>query len=342
MTHALKALMIGCVVLTAAANADQVVFKNGDRLTGRIETAADGKLTLQSQYAGKVTVDLADVQTFSTDEAIEIHLKDGAVVKRKVQQADPNRFAIEAGDTVQAQALQIADIVTVNPPAKPIPKWTGQISAGYTNTSGNTHVENRSLSINATRRSDNDRITLNMDYAQGRQENPATGIKTTTEDWWRSRAKYDYFVSKKWYAYGDGRYEKDAIAKLDRRILVGGGAGYQVIETDRTKLAAEVGLASRYEKFRDVMEGSSSTAVQLGYNFDRKLTSTLEFLNDSTYYPSINELSDYYLTSTAELRAHFTKQMFGNFKVIFNFDKTPAPGQGDTDVKYILGVGMSF
>ena len=255
MTHALRALVIGCIVLAAAASADQVVFKNGDRLTGKIETAADGKLTLQSQYAGKVTVSLADIQTFATDEAIEIHLKDGAVVKRRVQQADPNRFAIEAGETVQPQALRIADIVTVNPPARPIPKWTGQISAGFTATSGNTHNEASSLNVSAVRRSENDRITLNMDLAKGRQEDPDTGIKKTTEDWWRGRAKYDYFVSKKWYVYGDGRYENDAIAKLDRRVLIGGGAGYQVIETDRTKLAAEVGLASRYEKFTNVADG---------------------------------------------------------------------------------------
>jgi len=342
MTHALKTLMIGCIVLTAAASADQVVFKNGDRLTGKIETAADGKLTLQSQCAGKVTVSLADVQTFATDEAIEIHLKDGTVVNRKVQQADPNRFAIEAGETVQPQALRIADIVAVNPPARPIPKWTGQISAGFTETTGNTRNETSSLNISAVRRSENDRITLNMDLAKGRQENPATGVKTTSEDWWRSRAKYDYFLSKKWYAYGDGRYEKDAIAKLDRRVLIGGGAGYQVIETPRTKLAAEAGVASRYEKFNNIAGGESATSIQLGYNFDRKLTSTLEFLNDSSYYPNTEEFSDFYLTSTAELRAHFTKQMFGNFKVIFNYDKTPAPGQGDTDVKYMLGVGLSF
>ena len=342
MTDALRALMIGCVVLIAAARADQVVFQNGDRLTGKIETAADGKLTLQSQYAGKVTVSLADVQTFATDEAIEIHLKDGSVVKRKVAQADPNRFAIEAGETVQPQALRIADIVTVNPPARPVPKWTGQISAGYTNTTGNTRNEASSVNISAVRRSENDRITLNMDMAKGRQKDRATGIETTTEDWWRSRAKYDYFVSKKWYAYGDGRYEKDTIAKLDRRVLIGGGAGYQVIETARTKLAAEAGVASRYEKFNNIADGQSATSIQLGYNFDRKLTSTLEFLNDASYYPNMQETSDFYLTSTAEVRAHFTKRMFANFKVIFSYDKTPAPDQGDTDVKYMLGLGLSF
>jgi hypothetical protein len=34
--------------------------------------------------------------------------------------------------------------------------------------------------------------------------------------------------------------------------------------------------------------------------------------------------------------------MFANFKVIFNFDESPAPGRGTTDVKYLLGVGMNF
>jgi hypothetical protein len=34
--------------------------------------------------------------------------------------------------------------------------------------------------------------------------------------------------------------------------------------------------------------------------------------------------------------------MFASFKTIFNFDATPAAGRGSTDVKYVLGVGMTF
>jgi putative salt-induced outer membrane protein YdiY len=341
MTHTLKTLMIGCIVLAASANADQVVFKNGDRLTGKIETAADGKLTIQSQVAGKVTINLADVQTFSTDEAIEIHLTDGAVVHRKVQAADPNRFAIESGETVQPQALRIADIVTLNPPAKPIPRWTGQISAGLTKTTGNTHTETRNVSASAVRRSENDRITLTLDYARGRQK--VLGVTNIIEDWWRGRGKYDYFVSKKLYAYGDGRYEKDAVALLDRRVLIGGGAGYQWIETNQTKFRTEIGVASLYETFDTAPETKNSEmSLQAGYNFDRKLCKTVEFINDLTYFPSFDSFSNYYLTTTAELRASFTPRIFGNLKVIFNFDESPAPDRGKTDIKYILGVGLSF
>ncbi|MHC4105002.1 MAG: DUF481 domain-containing protein, partial [Planctomycetota bacterium] len=54
------------------------------------------------------------------------------------------------------------------------------------------------------------------------------------------------------------------------------------------------------------------------------------------------KFSDYYLTSTGEIRAHFTDRMFTNFKAIFDYDSTPAIGAGNTDVKYIWGIGWSF
>jgi putative salt-induced outer membrane protein YdiY len=299
-------------------------------------------MVIKTAVAGEVTINLGDIQTFSTDGPIELHLADGTKLQRSILPADPNRFLIESGPTVQSQALRIADIVAINPPARPTPKWTGNISAGLTKTTGNTHIDNRSLSISAERRSENDRIGLNLDFAKGRQKDPITGVKTTIEDWWRGRAKYDYFVSKQLYVYGDGRYEKDAVADLDRRILVGGGCGYQWLETDLTKFRVELGIASLYEKFETAPEGNSELSIQAGYNFQRRLAKNLDFVNDLAYYPSTDSFSDYYLTTTAELRASLTPRMFSNLKVIFNYDQSPAPGRGSTDVKYIIGLGLGF
>jgi hypothetical protein len=83
-------------------------------------------------------------------------------------------------------------------------------------------------------------------------------------------------------------------------------------------------------------------SVQLGYHLDKELTKVLTFINDLTYYPSLGNASDYFLTTTGELRAKITEKFFTNFKVEFDFDSTPAEGKGKTDVKYILGVGMNF
>jgi len=322
--------------------ADQILLNNGDRLTGKIEQLVDGKLVFQSDLAGKVTVDVSNVETLSSDEPIRIHLNDGTVLNQKVSTAGPGRFVIEGGETLQAQEFDVTAISSINPPGKPEPKWKGNISGGLTSTHGNTQAESINASVSLAKRTEKDRIQLNADYARGRQVDPATGAKNTTENWWKTKAKYDYFFTKKFYGYVDGRYEMDSIALLDRRVVIGGGGGYQWIESDDMNLAVEAGLASLYEKFNNQANSNNELSFQLGYNVDKKLLKTVKFIHSLTYYPSTENFSDYYLTSSAEFRANFTETMFTNFKVIFDYDATPAVGAGSTDTKYILGVGLSF
>ncbi|HPC93854.1 MAG TPA: DUF481 domain-containing protein [Sedimentisphaerales bacterium] len=339
-TLVLTAICLG--LLSAMVQADELYLKNGDRLTGTLVRLTDGKLVFKADAAGEVTVALADVLTFSTTGPAEVHLKDGTVLSQPILAAEPGTFAIDTGTTLRAQTFQLADLASMNPPPKPPVKWTGSISAGVTATSGNTSTEAVNANISLARRSEKDRTTASADYARGKQEDPDTGEERTTEDWWRAKAQYDYFFSKKFFGFVNGSYEKDAIAELDRRVVVGGGAGYQWIESPRTNFSTSVGLASLYEKFDNATDSNSELSAQAGYNFDHQLNNTVKFLHDLTYYPALEKFSDYYLTTTAELRASLTKTMFASFKTIFNYDATPAEGRSSTDVKYIFSVGMTF
>jgi putative salt-induced outer membrane protein YdiY len=338
-----KLMMLLCLLLfIQVSNADTIHFKNGDRLTGKIVNLVNGKLLFKSDNAGEVTIDIANIQTFSSDSLIQVHLKDGTVINQTVLASEPNQFTIENSQTLQSQKFKLDSISSINPPEKPKPKWTGNISAGLTSTHGNTQTDNVAASANISKRTENDRTQLNADYAKAKQYSDMTGKKETTEDWWKSRAKYDYFFTKKMFGYLDGRYEKDAIADLDRRVIVGGGAGYQWIESDDMNFSTEGGLASLYEKFDNQTDSNSNLSLQLGYHFDKKLTKTINFIHDTTYYPSLEKFSDYYLTTTAEIRANFTERFFTNFKTIFDYDVTPAAGRSSTDVKYIWGFGWGF
>ena len=336
-------MVLTCTVLFAqSSNGDEVLFKNGDHLTGKIDHLVDGKLVFKSTVAGDVTVNLSDIQTLSSDEPIEVNLKDNTGFKQKVLTAEPGRFGVEGTEALRAQEFAVADIVSINPPIKPLPKWTGNIAAGLTSTHGNTKTETISASANMTKRTEKYRTQISADYAKGEQEDRVTGADETIEDWWRAKGKYDYFFSKKKYAYVDGRYEKDAVSQLDRRMIVGGGGGYQWIESEKMNFSTELGLASLYEKFDNQTKSNSELSTQLGYNFDKKLTKNTKFTHDLTYYPSIDKFSDYFLTSTAGIRADFSKSFFANFKTIFNYDRTPAVGAHKTDVKYFVGLGYSF
>jgi putative salt-induced outer membrane protein YdiY len=322
--------------------ADEILFPNGDRLTGKIDHLLDGKMIFNSEVMGKVTIELSKIKTFSTDAPIAVYLKDETVLLQRIVSSEPGKFGIEGSGIVEAQDFELASISSINPPEKPLPKWTGNLSAGVTSTHGNTKSESISGSFNMSKRTHNDRTQVSVDYAKTKQEDKTTGDDEVIEDWWRSKGKYDYFFSKKFFGFVDGRYEKDAIAELDRRMIIGGGAGYQWIETEDMKFSTEFGMASLYEKFDNQTDSNSEVSMQAGYNLDKTLMKNVKFIHDLTYYPSTEKFSDYYLTSTGEIRAYFTSTMFTTFKVIFNYDATPAIGSGKTDTKYLLGVGYSF
>ena len=332
-----------CILLfVQSVQADEIIFTNGDHLTGKIAHLVEGKMLFKSEAIGDVTIDISKIKTFSTDAPIAVHMKDDTVLLQRIVNAETGKFGIEGAGTVKAQDFELAEISSINPPPKPVPRWTGNLSAGLTSTHGNTKAESISGSANLGKRTENDRTQVSVDYAKSKREDPDTGEKDTTEDWWRSKAKYDYFFSKKLYGYVDGRYEKDAIAELDRRMIVGGGAGYQWIESEDLNFSTEFGMASLYEKFDNQTDSNSEVSIQAGYNFDKTLMKNVKFMHNLTYYPSTEKFSDYYLTSTGEIRAYFTSTMFTTFKVIFDYDATPAIGSHKTDTKYLFGVGYSF
>lgn len=342
MRNLLYWVSICSIVFAGSAAADEVFLKNGDRLSGTIVRLTDGKLVFQSAAAGEVTIGLADVQTLATTEPAQVHLIDGTAFERRIVAGQPDQFGIQTDGMLAAQTFQLTELAAINPPAKPQPKWTGSLSAGVTATSGNTSTLTANAGANVVRRSEKDRITAGFDYAKGRQEDPGTGLKVTTEDWWRVQGRYDYFISEKFFAFGNGRYEKDGVALLERRVVVGGGGGYQWIESPRTNFSTSLGVASVYEKFTNQAASSSELSLQAGYNLDHQVTDTVKLIHDLTYYPAFDDFGDYYLTTTADLQASLTKSMFASLKAIFNYDATPATGRGSTDVKYIFSVGVTF
>ncbi len=322
--------------------ADEVFLKNGDRLTGQIVRMTDGKLIFLSKVAGEVTVNLTDIQTFSSVEPVEVRLKDGTVLHQSVAAAEPNEFALKGAAPSERQKVPLAEVAAINPPPRAKPKWTGSVSGAFGLTTGNTETSTITASASAARRSERDRITAEGDIAKSRAKDPATGNNRTTEDWWRIRGEYDYFFSKKLFGFVNGRYEQDQVALLDRRALFGGGAGYQWIETPQTAFSTNIGVADLFEKYENQPATDNKLSLQAGYNFTQQLGKNAKFLHDLTWYPRFEDFSDFFLTSTAELRANLTKTMFANFKVILNYDATPAPGRENTDVKYLLGIGMNF
>ena len=329
------------VVMSASVRADEVRFKNGDRLTGKIVSGEAGKLTIKTAVAGKLEVNLSDIETFSTDEPVSIKLESGLLRSQSVKPAAGGQIAVTPSGAPAAGAaptnVSIASIRAINPKTE----WSGSVVAGALVTRGNSDTDAFNLSFDALRRTDNDRLNLNAQYLFGRQRSDDTGEKVTATDNWRAGAKYDYFIEPKFYVFGGIAVEKDRIADLDIRITPSAGVGYQWVERPNFNFSTEAGLAYVYQKY-DNGDVDRDVSLKLAYHLDRSLRTDIKLFHNLTYYPSVQSIQDYLVETDAGIRADLTEKMFTEFKVELRYDPTPAPEASRNDLRYILGVGWKF
>ena len=70
--------------------ADQVVLKNGDRLTGSIEKSDDKTLVIKTEFAGEVTIDWPAIQEINSSAPLHVSLSNGQTVVGTVTTSEGN------------------------------------------------------------------------------------------------------------------------------------------------------------------------------------------------------------------------------------------------------------
>lgn len=323
---------------TIPALGDQIVLNNGDRITGTIDSAAGGKLIIISPIAGKITVDLANVKTFSTDGPIKIVLQDGTVINQRITEGSDGNFETGSGGVLAAQAVPLSKIDKINPP--PI-AWTGSITVDGSLSQGDTYAEQFGLNVDLLRRSDNDRIEAKGEYLFGKQK--INGVDTTSTDQWDIEPSYNYFLNKQLFVLGDIRVEKNRIQHLDLRVTPSAGVGYQIVETPDFNANVQGGLAWVYEDYTNVAAPDENLSLRLAYHVDKTLwNEKLKLFSDCAYFPGIQYGERFLIIFDAGLRLALTKTMFSELRGEADYDSHPAPNSHRTDTQLTLGVGWTF
>jgi putative salt-induced outer membrane protein YdiY len=317
--------------------ADQIVLNNGDRLTGTINSAEDGKITITCPIEGKVVTDLSNVKTFSTDEPIKIVLNDGTVIDQVVNEGDAGTVKTAAQGSLAVQAIPLANVAKINPVAV---AWTGTIAISGAWSQGNSNSESLGATLNLMRRTDTDRFLLGAQYLFGKQK--VNGISTTATDQWYITPEYDYFFTKKVYMTANIRVEKNRIQNLDLRVTPALGVGYQFVERPDFNANVEGGLAWVYEDYTTLPNPNENFSLRLAYHIDKTFWKTLKLFSDCAYFPSLENASKYLILFKAGGRLAMTQQMFSELRCEVDYDSQPAPGSKRTDSQVILAVGWTF
>ena len=131
--------MLAVALAATAAAQDKVTLDNGDVLTGKVKTMADGKLTVNSAALGDVVVPMANVKNLQTGEEVQLRTTTGDLIRRRIAGIDSGTMRFEGQGTEL-----VSNLDSINPPEKKDAEWTGALKLGAGLISGNT--ERRSVS----------------------------------------------------------------------------------------------------------------------------------------------------------------------------------------------------
>jgi hypothetical protein len=159
------------LILPPAAPADEVYLKNGNHLSGRIVSMNAGKLVLDTDFAGRLSIDWDHVERLFSDAPINLVLLDGSTIRGVPVPADTPgllRLTAEAG----AEPVPVARVLVkaVSPPHEPPIKVNGRINVGLNKATGNSDRESGHADAEMIARAANHRLSLGGAYNRAKDD----------------------------------------------------------------------------------------------------------------------------------------------------------------------------
>ena len=318
---------LSCVALiTTGLRADVARLQNGDTVSGKITQVKDGALTIETAYAGAITV----VQT----NVVDITLDDVACVRTKAGEAAEAKGVIAAADIA---TLWLAGAADPDAPA-PVDPWNFSLAAEVRRADGNTDGTFTSVRVEANYLKDPWTIKLFGAANYDKTEDVTTEHKV-------------YGGADAGYAFNDrsGAYVRDELLTdriNDIKIRSSLASGYELfifknaIPGDLEMFRIRLGLGHRYEKLRSGGGSDSSMTLDTGAKFRKRLSEIAIWDSELTYVPAVDDFDNYLITHETRIEINLSAKwnLTQDLGVRHEYNSIPAADKDYLDSTYFVRV----
>lgn len=315
-----------------ALRADVIDLNNGSKIIGKIETVKDGKIYFKTDFAGTLTIDLKDISYLSSEEPLFVSFSKGDRVYGKIilknnmaQVKMPDGNSVEIKDAMTA-VWQKGQPDPLEPQRR---KWHYQIGIDIAGKTGNTERFGTGGKASATLEGPADRLMFYLRQAYGKEN----GEKS--DDLLVGGVDYESVFAERHSWYTRIELEKDDIKELDLRSTAALGYGYYFLKKPDHVLRGRSGLMYQHESYQN-NDSESTIGLDLGLHHMYKLGDYWEMINDITYTPSIEALSDYriYHESTFQIPLAGSEIWKLQLGLSNDYDSQPATGKERLETTY--------
>jgi putative salt-induced outer membrane protein YdiY len=331
-----------------ALQADQIVFKNGDRLTGSIVKKDGNNLVIKGALTGVVTVPWDQVESVKSDEALNVVLKDKTVKSR----IETSAGRVELQDP--PQSLAVADVVGLRNAAEQAAYerllhpglgqlWAGAASLGFAGTVGNAQTNTLTTAVTAARATRTDKTSLYFNTIKASAL--VGGVKAGTAEAVRGGWAYNHNISSHFLINTFNDYEYDKFQSLDLRFVLGGGFGFIARRTERTRLDVVGGAAYERSKFSPIDKPTFSRNAASAYwgdDYSLKLTTATSLTQTFRMFNNLSQTGEYRVNFDVNANTKLTKWLSWTVGLSDRYLSNPVAGRKANDFLYTTGLGVSF
>lgn len=335
------------VFLLPAAWADQVVMKNGDRITGSIVKKDAQSLTIKTDQIGTIIIPWDQVESFVVSKPINVVLQDGRTLQGSLTSSDGKAEVT----TPQAKVdIARADITAMrnDDEEKAYQRllrprwnelWAGTGTVGFAGTVGNAETLTFTTGVNADRETNTDKTSLYFSLIKA-----SASINNESQDTAeavRGGISYGHDVSSRLFVSAFNDYEYDRFQNLDLRFVIGGGIGFHAYKTERSRLDLLAGAAYNRSSFSTPFVRESAE-LYWGDEYSLKLSSATSLVQSYRMFNDLTNSGMYRVNFDIGLSTKLLKWLSWNISLSDRYLSDPAPGRENNDFLYTMGVGISF
>ncbi len=351
--HQLGAICVAMLTLANAALGDQVVMKNGDRISGGLVKKDAKTLTIKSEFFGVVTLPWDQIESVKADTPINVVLPGNQTLKAtlatagdkvdvvaagadKRQVAPADIVALRNGDEQKAyerlQAPRLADL------------WAGGATVGWAGTSGNAKTATFAIGMNAARVTNTDKLFTYFNSI--RASASLNKVSSQTAQAVRGGWGYNRNLKPRVFFNGFNDWEYDKFQSLDLRMVIGAGLGFNAWKAERGRFDVLGGMAYNREKFDPGLPLKPFTRngadAYWGDDFTYKLNSRTSFFQGFRMFNNLQNSNRWRMNFDAGANTQLTKWLTWNLALSDRFLNLPVAGRLKNDFLYTTGLGFTF
>ncbi len=322
-----------CLLLGATSNADVLVLKNGDRITGDVKRIWDAEVTIEPEYSDEFQVDLDAISHIESARKFEVEFYDGRNVDAKLSggNADGEQiFTLESG-SVEAP---LAAMLELNEPEAAF-EWDTDVEVAGSANRGNTDSTTAKVRAYSTLKMNDHRHIGDLEFFREELAN----VRTQERD--LLKYSYNYLFTDDWFFTADTSFERDPIVLLESRLIASAGIGLDIWDTPRRSLSVQLGAGFQSEVIDSIDTDGSVANWGLSYRQDF-FSDDVEVFHRHSIVANISGRTNTNIKTSTGFGYEITDLFTATVSLDYNYVTHPAESTKNEDAAFLLGLMAEF